>query len=276
VRGLVAGTLARAWVVLLLGLASARATPAAPQPRSAQPRLAIDVTPARVVLGQGPQDATVNVTLPPASARAGLAGLRVETTAGRLAGLSALGGGRYRAKLEPPSDRFPQIAVVTVADVAGLGPDSPPDVRIDTVAYAARIDLKGETEKKARMVLDISGHRFGPVISDDGGRFVIPVVVEPGEGWATGIATDVLGNASRSRINLYLPAVQRLQAYVFPEVLVADGSMSRASVRRALLATPLCKRVQLAVKSRVASAWWPASRASAIALLPMRGAAATP
>jgi hypothetical protein len=223
VRGLTAGTVARARVVLLLGLAGPRAAPAAPQ-RPAQARLAIDVTPARVVLGQGPQEAIVDVTLPPSSARAGLAGLRVETTAGRLADLSALGGGRYHAKLEPPPDRFPQIAVVTVADVAGLGPDSPPDVRIDTVAYAARIDLKGETEKKARMVLDIGGHRFGPAMPDPNGRFVIPVVVEPGENWATGIATDALGNTSHSRINLYLPAVQRLQAYVFPEVLVADGA----------------------------------------------------
>jgi len=212
-----------ATAVLALAMVPTRSASAAPPPARST-GLTVRVSPERVVLGgEAAPAVTIEVTVGEAGARAGLAGLRVDSTVGTVRGLTALGGGRFVATLEPPTERFPQIAVVSATDVAGSRPGEPPEVKVAVVAFAARLELKGATEPRARMIIEVGASRFGPVEAARDGRFALPIVVEPGQGWATGIATDPLGNTSRSRINLYLPEVQRLQAYVFPEALVADG-----------------------------------------------------
>ena len=198
---------------------------AGPGAQRAGLQLGIRAVPDRIVLGgAGPQEVSLEITTSEAGARAGIAGLRVDSTAGEIVGITPVGPGRFRATLTPPAQRFPQIAVVSVADVSGATPERSPDVESVVVAFSARIELKGTSEPRARMRVEVGGQGFGPVTAAADGRFVIPIVVPPGEGWARAIATDALGNASRSRINLYLPAVQRVHAYVYPELLVADGA----------------------------------------------------
>ncbi|MBN1962091.1 MAG: hypothetical protein JW841_14210 [Deltaproteobacteria bacterium] len=185
--------------------------------------LNINVVPNRIVLGKKNAIAVVDITVGDANSRAGVAGLRVKTTAGKIENLHYIGKNQFRAFLKPPSDKFPQIAVVSVADVAKLDTGDAPQVQIAAVAFAAPLELNGTSEPEVQVVIDIGKNRFGPVISDTSGKFTIPVIVEPGEGWATATAKDTLGNTSHSRINLYLPVVQRLQTYIFPETIITDG-----------------------------------------------------
>ncbi len=148
----------------------------------------------------------------------------VRSTAGKVADLRRVGVGRFRALLAPPRDRFPQLAVVNVADVAPVVRGQPPVVSAIGIAYSARIDLRGRAERGSSMRVEVAGKRYGPARVGRDGRFVVPIVVPPGVGWANGVATDSLGNTSRSRINLFLPAVRQLHAFVYPEVLIADGT----------------------------------------------------
>jgi hypothetical protein len=149
--------------------------------------------------------------------------LVVHTTAGRIEGLTERSAGSFTAVLRRPTETFPQLAVITAADVSPTVRARRPWVGSAVVAYSAKIDLRGHTEPRAAMKVIISQRTFGPVEAARDGTFVLPVIVPPGEGWAKGISTDRLGNASRSKINLYLPEVRRVHGFIFPDAVVADG-----------------------------------------------------
>jgi hypothetical protein len=177
-------------------------------------------TPAHVVLdGEGPQEVELAITLGPTS-QAGLADLRVHATAGRIVELRTVRAGVFTAKLQPPEQSFPQIVVVSVADAAREVAGVAPPVGRAIVSYSAQIQLRGKAEAGASMRLEIGGKRFATRV-DSRGVFSLPVVVPPGEGFADSVATDNLGNASRSRINLFLPVVERVRAFAIPEAYVA-------------------------------------------------------
>lgn len=186
------------------------------------PAIVIAVAPAQVVLG-GPAAATVAVTIELGSAAAASGAPYVYATAGRIVDLRRVDGRHYTAVLEPPIERFPQRSLVAAA-IFLQDEKAPPEVAAAVVSYSARLDLKGRIEARANVVLDVGGTRFGPATAGPAGDFVLPIVVPPGENWAASLATDAAGNRSRSRINLYLPKVPRLHAFVYPEALEADGA----------------------------------------------------
>jgi hypothetical protein len=191
-------------------------------------RVEVRVNPAEVMLGEGPSSAVVvGITVfDDSGALAKDADILLDATAGALEGLHELGAGRFEARLLRPPETFPRLAVVTAADLAGVALGEAPVVGTAVVAYSARILLNGRTEPRARMEVRLGQRRYGPVQADGAGQFSVPIEVHPGEGFAQGVAKDELGNASRSRINLFLPEVQRLHGFVFPGELVADGEDS--------------------------------------------------
>src|SRR5208337_916966 len=89
--------------------------------------------------------------------------------------------------------------------------------------YSAQIDLKGRTKPGATMQLTIGKRGFGPVRADTDGRFVLTILVPPGERYAQGISTDTVGNVGRSKVDLFLPEVSRVYGFFWPETLTADG-----------------------------------------------------
>lgn len=188
-------------------------------------RLVVVAEPKHVVLGgDAPEEVALTIEVRDTDGEPSReAQVLVRSTAGTVSDLRMISHGRFRARLLPPSDRFPQLAVINVADVAPVVRGEPPMVAAIGVAYSARIDLRGRAEPESMMRIEVAGKRFGPARVGRDGRFVIPILVPPGVGWANGKATDSLGNSSRSRINLYLPEVRQLHAFVYPEVLIADG-----------------------------------------------------
>lgn len=177
-----------------------------------------------LLAGDGPQDVQLRIRLLDGHGQlVSGAHLVVHTTAGRVEGLCETAAGEFSAVLRRPIDTFPQLAVVTAADVSPTVQSQEPRVGSAVVAYSAKIDLRGRTEPHAKMRVVIDAKSFGPVKAGRDGHFVLPVSVAPGMGWAKGISTDRLGNASRSRINLYLPEVQRVHGFLFPDAVVANG-----------------------------------------------------
>lgn len=181
--------------------------------------LSIRAEPAHVILGQdeGPITLHIRSKAPPSA-------LHLHSTTGTLGALEKVGDDAYKVLLTPPQKRFPQLAVVSVAQLSEDG--SPPTVVVASVAYSAAIELKGRVEPGAKMTVVVAGKKFGPVRADAEGRFAVPIVVPPGEAFAQGIARDDLGNTSKSKINLYLPEVHRLHAFMFPERVIAGSKGS--------------------------------------------------
>lgn len=203
-------------------LAVGRGALAAPRPLK---KVVVTATPGAVELGgSGPQDIALRISLMDADGKpvAPVGEVLAYATAGHVGALESVGVGAFRALLTRPEQTFPQIAVVTVAAVAGDA-TTPPIVGTAVVGFSAHLDLRGRTEPGAKMRVEVGGTRFGPVTAASDGRFVLPIVVPPGEGFGRGVSTDPLGNASSSRINLYLPEVQRLHAFIYPSPLIANG-----------------------------------------------------
>lgn len=186
--------------------------------------LQVSATPAYVVLhADTPQNVTITTDVRDSAGQpVRNAALLSDATAGTVEPFHEVAPGRYQARMERPSQNFPQAGVVTVF-VAPANPNTPPLVGTTVVQFAAEFDLKGHTEPGATMKVDVAGHIFGPVTADGTGHFALPVIVPPGAGTARGTSTDTLGNASTSTINLYLPALDRLHTFVYPRLPTADG-----------------------------------------------------
>jgi hypothetical protein len=190
-----------------------------------QRKLCVTASPSYVILG-GAEPETVSLQIEVREAQntwAESAQVVLHATAGTITGLRRTEPGRFRAELRPPQDRFPQLALVHVAEVSSVVRGEPPVLARAVVAYGARVDLRGRAEPDSEMKVRVAKRWFGPRRVNRDGGFSIPVIVPPGTGWAEGEATDELGNASHSKINLYLPAVQRLHTFAYPELLLADG-----------------------------------------------------
>jgi len=125
--------------------------------------LAISAEPSLIRIGRDPRAALTieSQTVPLLSSSAGQVGAPRLTAEGR-----------YEAEYLPPDDGQPCVAIVTA--VAGAG-----------IAWVA-IPIWGEgdavvkTRPGGSISVDIGGQTFGPVVADEHGQAVVPVVVPPG------------------------------------------------------------------------------------------------
>jgi len=208
-------------MTVFVGLIAAAVCAASPGVRPGD-SIRVTAKPEQITLGAGKTEVELTIRLPGVHQNPQL---QLHSTAGRVRDLRKTAKpGVFTAKLMAPDEQFPQIAVITAADISPTFVGKPPTVGRAVVAYSAQLNLKGKSEPGARMRIVIDGDEFGPVRSDDSGRFNVPVLVRPGQGWAKGISTDTLGNTTRSKINLYLPQVQRIHSFAYPNTVVADGN----------------------------------------------------
>ena len=154
---------------------------------------------------------------------------RLSTSTGQLGPLVQEAPGRWSAPFAAGPARFPEVVVITAARP---WPDegSPAFALAHAVLpLSSAIVLPGETRPAVEVRVDIAGQSFGPVRSDERGRFDIPVVVPPGVGMATGTSIDRLGTRRVTPIDLHLPPTNRIAAAAFPTELVA-GEDAEASI----------------------------------------------
>ncbi|MEL6341280.1 MAG: hypothetical protein AAFP04_03430 [Myxococcota bacterium] len=146
----------------------------------------------------------------------------LHTSAGAISALRTIEPGRFSATLSRPAAGFPQLSVVTAANLAATGHDEAPLLTQAVIAYSARITLRGQSEPDSEVSLIVGDKSYEAGVSPDG-TFATTVIVPPGVSFATGVARDALGNTSRWPIDLFLPDVRRVYGFVYPEQVEANG-----------------------------------------------------
>ena len=209
---------ARAVVVLLLlsstapgpgarAAEPARAPAPAPAAGAAPPQpTTIAMTPARATLKLG-VDKEVEVLIDlsgPEAAR--FVPLRALATVGTLDAPLAGAPGHFTARYHPPTDRFPQVALLVVELGAGAA----------RLHCATRIALEGatlfpfHTSSGASVTMRVGDRQFGPVVADRQGHVEIPIDVPPGVRTAEARAVDKSGGARATEVDLQLPPFPRV------------------------------------------------------------------
>jgi hypothetical protein len=187
-------------------------------------RIALEAKPGSPVKGR---DAEVDLEVTVHQAGGGIDGDAalpvLASSVGTIRELRRTGPGKFSARYTLPKARYPELAVLTA--VAPRCPlcATPRAIGTAVVPLVAAIDLPGKTEPGVNILVQLGGKEFGPVPADAQGRFSIPIVVAPGQRYATGVALDRAGNRKLFRIDLRLPPIDRLSCAAWPPALPADG-----------------------------------------------------
>src|SRR4051794_32057971 len=175
---------------------------------SPSPTTTIAMTPARASLKLG-VDKEVEVLIDlsgPDAAR--FVPLRALATVGTIDAPVPAAPGHFIARYRPPTDRFPQVALIIVELAAGAA----------RLHCATRIALEGatlfpfHTSAGASVTMRVGDRQFGPVVADRQGHVEIPIDVPPGVRKAEARAVDKSGGVRTAEVDLQLPP--------FPRVLV--------------------------------------------------------
>jgi hypothetical protein len=118
--------------------------------------------------------------------------------------------GRQSVTYTPPAERYPQMAIITVAGTNGQV--------LDWLAIPlyGQAEVETETDPKATVTVQVATERFGPVRADNRGRARLEVIVPPGTTEAAASGIDALGNAKEEQIRLEAPPYSRLKALCSP------------------------------------------------------------
>jgi len=151
----------------------------------------------------------------------------VAASSGKVSTLTADGPGRFRARYEPSSARYPEVAVLFAFSPRCPLCATPRAVGDLILPLTAAIDLPGESEPDIRTTVSVGGRTFGPVVADAAGKFKVPILVPPGA-HAVADSVDETGNRKRTSVDLGLPEVDRLACAAWPRALPADGASEAA------------------------------------------------
>jgi len=162
--------------------------------------------------------ASVEISLPGGAERApDPADLVFRVSSGRIEGVTALGGGRYKATFKAPDQRFPHLAVITVAD--RRDPASSWGHLTLSLVGKAKFPVTGLPGSDVRIRID--EREFGPVRADANGRAQVPIIVPPGVEKATSISV-LDGRAHEEQIDLQVPPSQRARLMPLHQSIPGD------------------------------------------------------
>jgi len=184
-------------------------------------QVALTMNPPQLVLGQD-ATATLNISLSggPSQPLDGV-DLDIRASAGTVANVTHLGGGKFTALYTPPPQPFPQLALITVADR-----------RDPTRTYGSMaISLIGKASfpvtglPNSRVIVKVADREFGPIQADGAGKAVVPLVVAPG--FDKGTLVSVVGDTRKEDpLDLKVPPSTRLAFFPVPKAIPADGAVS--------------------------------------------------
>lgn len=199
----------------------------------------VTLTPARTTLLSGVDkelDVSIDVSGPGAES---FVPLRALATVGTLELPRSGLAGHFTTRYLPPSDRFPEVALLVVELSNGT-----------TRAHAtARIALQGSTvvpfhtSGGAAVTMRVGDRLFGPIVADHQGHVEIPIEVPPGVRKGQARAVDRSGSARETEVDLRLPTFPRVvllappafEAGAFAEVVaIAVGEDGTAVTADAL------------------------------------------
>ncbi|HCP44685.1 MAG TPA: hypothetical protein DIU15_01425 [Deltaproteobacteria bacterium] len=183
-------------------------------------RLTLNATPERIVLTQDPSSSLViNVVDPDGNPVDGLS-LKASANVGEVQALNRVGPGSYSAVYVPPSTPFPQVATISVWD----------GNRPNRVFGFFRIPLIGKVNYPVNargagvtLIFKVGNTTFPPVVSDATGQASVPITVPPGIRSATVEMIQPDGARSTQKIDLQVPAFNRIAVGGVPDFLPSDG-----------------------------------------------------
>jgi len=213
-----------AGIAVAVGLAAAAPGRAAPEAPAAELQVRVTCPRPFLVLGtDGPVDLAIEVAGRGAEA---LAPGRVFTTVGALDPPRSAGApGRFVARFTPPTERFPQVALVVVE----LASPSQRALGAVRVPLHGNTELPLRTDAGASVTVRVADRTFGPVQADRQGHVKIPVQVPPGLRIGVARAVDQDGNLRETEVDLQ-PAPFTRVVVVAPPGLLEAGSFADVAV----------------------------------------------
>jgi len=180
--------------------------------------LMVSANPPQLVLGQD-AEGSVSFVLEGAAGDVTADDLMVRTSSGELQNLTHLGGGRFTARFVAPRVNYPQLSLITVADLRN------PDQVYGAIAVplSGKTDYPVQAQANANVVLRIGGREYGPVQANAAGSARVPVIVPPGVQQATKIEVRG-GQTVEDKIDLRVPETPRLSVLPTRRAIPANGS----------------------------------------------------
>jgi len=189
--------------------------------------LAITASPDKVVLGR---DNTVSLSIQLKGGNVDGGDIQVLASAGEVRSVTPLGNGQYVAQYTPPSQQFPQLALLTAVD--RRNPSRTFGHAVVPLVGQANFPVKGEPN--ASIIVQVGSQPFGPVPSDAQGMAQVPITVAPGTSSAKVISV-VNGKRLEDPLDLQVPPSQRVALFPVGAAVPADNGVQipvRALVRR--------------------------------------------
>lgn len=126
--------------------------------------------------------------------------------------------GSYEADYTPPPTRFPQMALVAV-----WCENAPEQMTLVRLPLHGRTTLPVTTEPGSTVEVEVGDETFGPVTADARGYASLPIWVPPGVKEAFVVGRDKRGVRTQARVQVDVPAYNRLTVVVTPRTLPADA-----------------------------------------------------
>src|SRR5262249_39232612 len=104
--------------------------------------------------------------------------------------------GTWHATYTPPEERFPQVAIIAVADQEEGAVD------LLAIPLHGQAQIDAETEPNARVEVRVGDASFGPVRADSRGHARFVVITPPGTRTGRTVAVDAVGNAVEKPLDL--------------------------------------------------------------------------
>ncbi|MCO4746451.1 MAG: Ig-like domain-containing protein [Proteobacteria bacterium] len=163
--------------------------------------LAVSANPERITLGTG-TNGTLTVQL---SGNTDGADVIARSSAGSLASVVGLGGGKFTAAFTADTVNYPHLALVGVADKRAPGAA----YGFTALPMDGKTDFPVTSKPNASVMMRIGDAEFGPVQADAAGKAKVPIIVPPGATTAT-VVTVEDGSTSESSIDLRIPETRRM------------------------------------------------------------------
>ena len=198
-----------------------RQFPVLVQPAAA-PRFAMSATPEVMVLGHDEVAVLTFMATGPAGAPLDGLDLAVGASIGTVTEPTALGGGTYRAEYRPPEDqKGPALVILSLVEK-----ESP-----ETSTQFLSLPLVGKTEWKVEVGeelvpvgMELAGQRFGPVVTDETGVAMVPIVVPPGVRTAMAFEVDPENNPIQPvPVDLRLPPFKGIEVAPMAPYIPGNG-----------------------------------------------------
>jgi hypothetical protein len=172
-------------------------------------RLAMQATPEQLIIGIDTKAVLTITAVDAAGAPADGLDLAVESSVGAVGPVQGLGGGTYRAEYTAPEGKRPVMVIVSVVDRAE------PERNFGFFPLPLVGSVQWKIEVGAPLVpvgMTVGEQPFGPVVSDQAGVAMVPILVPPGARQGTAFQVDAEGNPLEPvPVDLRTPPGKRLK-----------------------------------------------------------------